>query len=321
MTASRPVRQWPEPGRGWIAWAPSTWSCGPGIWTDLSRARLEGHRPARDRWPDLDVSSVDDLLYLPPVREELRDERDRRAAEWVEEGLAVLVQIQPGEACEVEGTRKIVDLLPALLEGDVDALGAVPRGTPALWPLVPGLTDRPELQEEGCALLGSRGGERVQVVVPEIPVPIRRRLAEASSDAFDALFHPGTITERELVRTAWRHGLFPFLARSPVGSARTVRNREIAEVLALVAELTIRLGQPMAEAQVILRAARGAEASSRDLAALVREGNLRVLDWLDPRAAEIVEELVVDETASRLDELMESYVEGAAPGRSPQTLS
>jgi hypothetical protein len=308
VTASRPARQRPEPGRAWIAWSPSSWSCGPELWTDLARGRLEGHRPFREQLPELDLLGVDDLLYVPPVRKDLRQERDRWVAEAVETGAPVLVQVLPGEACEVVGVRTIVDLLPALLDGDPGRLASLGEGGVALWAIVPGLTDGPELQEEVCALLEERGLVGLQVLVPEIPSVLRRRLGESSPEVFDALFHASPLTERGLVRIAHRHGLAPFMARRPVGHPRIVRNREIAAVLAQVAELTIRLGDPMAEAQVFLRAARGAEASQRDLVALVREGNLQLLEWVDSRTVEIVEELARDGTHSRLDDLMARYL-------------
>ena len=293
------------------------------MWTNVARNRIEETRRPRDILPDLDVDGLDDLFYVPPVAEGLRGVRDDFLRRLAGDRVPVLAQLLPGETCDVEGVRVVVDLLPVLLLGDVDRLHVVEGRRTVVWPLIPGCTDRLDLQEEGCAVLASLGVRTLLVVAPEVSAALRRRWAE-QGDAFDELFHGGPASERELVRCAARHGLAAFPERDPVGSPRTVRNRRIGAVLALIGELSSRMGDPTSLAQTFLRAARGAETTRRDLVALVREGNLGLLEWVDSRTEEVVSTVSEGEVPDLLASLFERYSgagSGGSEGRSssPQT--
>ncbi len=65
---------------------------------------------------------------------------------------------------------------------------------------------------------------------------------------------------------------------------RGARNRELAAALAEAGDLWLRLGRSEPEGEALLAAARHVDATSLDLAALAREGNLGIVDWLSPVA-------------------------------------
>jgi len=86
--------------------------------------------------------------------------------------------------------------------------------------------------------------------------------------------------------------------------------RLAATELAQTAELWLRLGRSEAAGEDLLRAARWVERSARDLRALVREGNLEVLPWLDSRSRGVVEDLVAERTPRLRTELAVEYLGG-----------
>ncbi|MFP3939867.1 MAG: hypothetical protein ACLF0P_06135 [Thermoanaerobaculia bacterium] len=331
-TPPRPARLVPEPDRFWIRYAPRRWPAAPVgdfRWLELARGRLgpsgEAYLGAgapetgAPRPPELppgasslegdplpvDGSDLfgfpgpgpfDDVVHVPPVAAEHRRTRDRVAARVAAEGTPVLVQLLPGEASpEAEGVVAVYDLLQALLAGRPAALDTLPVGSWAAWPLVPGLTDDPELQEEGCRRLEEAGAAGVQAVVPELTPAERRRLYEAvaagrDEAVFDALFHGPAPDPRAFARTARRHGLGVFfprpLPRPPLAGAA---EREAAGLLALAGEICLRLGE-VGRGQAFLRAARWIDRTDYDLRALAREGNLPVLHWLEGESRQVVEE-------------------------------
>jgi len=307
---TRTVRQLPEPVRFWIAHGPRSWRCAGGLWSDLANGRLEGLGRATAELPELEAD-VDDLFYLPQVAPELAGVRDRLAASLIEAGTPVLVQLRPGERPELPGAEVIYDLLDALLGDELASLGAVPAGANTVWPLIPGITDHPELWDEGLERLAAAGVRRVQGLALELGPRARRRLAEGREEhVFDALFHGSVPSERGFARHVARHGLEPFLPRPRTGvSPRRVNNRQIAARLALAGELWLRLGRPVNAGQALFRAARGAESTHHDLVGLAREKNLEVMDWLDKSAAEVVREIVLEGRSSLLEELRGEYLE------------
>jgi len=309
--STRPIRQIPEPARFWIGDAPRSWRPTDSLWSDLARVRLEGLKPQPEAgFPGLDVSHVEELLYLPPVASELAQERDRAIAEFVEAGVSVLVQLTPGEPLPAAPVTVVYDLLVPLLEGDLEIFTLLPEGSAAAWPLIAGLTDRPETWDEACELLARAKVKTVQPVILELSPRARRRLAEDREDeTFDALFHSTPPTERSFSRIAHRYGLRPFIERPAIaGPARRLSNRRLGTRLALIGEIWMRLGRPTVAGQAFFRAARGAESTVYDLAALAREKNLGVLGWLDAGAMEVITQFVEEGTTPLLAELEAEYL-------------
>lgn len=306
----RPRRQLPEPARFWIVYAPKSWSVAGGAWSDLAAGKLAGLRARGGKTlPAIDAAGLDDLLYLPPVAPELAAERERLAAELIEAGVPIRVQLVPGEETEVPVAQRIYDLLRPLLAGETGALERLPAGAPAVWPLLAGVTDAPELWEAGCRRLAAAGPRVVQPVALALEPLDRRALAEGRDErVYDRLFHGERPSERVFSRHAAGHGLAPFLDRPPTGAGRRRRNRRLAAELALAGELWLRLDRPPAAGQALLRAARGADGTRHDLAALAREDNLHVLPWLDRRGAELVRDVVRRDAATLVAELLADYL-------------
>ncbi len=320
-TAARekPPRQLPEPARFWIAHAPRRWHSAGGFWTDLAHARIRGFRTTGGApLPELEGGGFDDVFQLPPVRPELRTDRDALAAALVRSGTPVLAQLLPGERAPLPGVVVVYDLLRPLLDGELTGLDELAQGTTAVWPLVAGLTDRPELWEEGCERLAAAGVGCVQATAVELDPELRSRLArERGDEVFDALFHGPPPSERDFSRCAHAHGLRVFMPRPETGSSpRRIRNRQLASRLALAGELWLRLDRSVASGQALFRAARGAESTRHDLAALVREDNVTVMNWLSTLSAELIVEVVTRDRSTLLEELLEEYLEGAQEGGS-----
>ncbi|HTQ80302.1 MAG TPA: hypothetical protein VMM92_09915, partial [Thermoanaerobaculia bacterium] len=215
----------------------------------------------------------------------------------------------------------IYDLLPALLRRDLAPLALLPPGAAAVWPLVPGFSDDPGFWEEAAALLASRQVACLQALPPQLDPADRRRLVELGGEGiFDAVFHGGGAgavrdgvvpAERSFARLAGRWGLAPFLPR-PLPRPPILRgeNRRLAGVLALVAELWLRLGRPVGQGQGLYAMARQVDRTGYDLAALAREGNLGVLSWLDGTGREVALELATAGRSSLLASLLAEYAGG-----------
>jgi hypothetical protein len=245
---------------------------------------------------------------------------------------------EPGEAGE-PGAVLVLDLLAALLPGgDIGDIGDVGEdGLPALgvagaaglaalaplaplapvaaavWPLLRGITDDPRLWERYCERLAAAGLPCLQALVPAFGPGDRRRLAQGQPEgAFAALFHRQhgqPPAERDFARVAHRRGLAPFLPRPlprlPLGRRE---NRRIAGQLALIAELWLRLGRPVEQAQSLFRAARWLDATAYDAGSLSREGNLGVVTALDPLARRAADEAAAGGEPALLGELMAEYL-------------
>lgn len=308
---TRAVRQFPEPGRFWIAYSPRSWRCAGTPWTDLANNRLGGFQGVTiEMLPAFEVADLDDFLLLPPVMEGLENERDRLAGHLIEQRVPVLLELRPGESSDVAQARKIYDLLGPLLRGDLDQFKRLPAGSAAVWPLLPGLTDDPEIWDEGLGLLAAVGVSCVQPMAVELLPRERRHLAEGrDDDVFDALFHGPLPSERAFARHVDHHGLEVFMRRPPAGGTpRVENNRRIAADLALAGELWRRLGRSVSSGQSLFRAARGAESTSHHLMALAREKNLVVMEWLDAKSLAVIEEIVREGRAQLLQELMDEYL-------------
>ncbi len=340
----------PEPGHLWIRFAPKAWE-GPELpWLDLAAGRLgrSGPRgaaslPAANAGGQaglMDLGAggdggaaagppLDDVLVLPPVPDHLAGWRDALAEHVLAAGTPVLVQLLPHDetrltrppASEEPGAVIVVDLLAALLATGPAPAEELPSqvaltvgaSAVAVFPLLPGITDDPELWERCCQALAAAGIGCLQAVVPAFGPGDRRRLAQGQpAGAFAALFHRQhrqPAAERDLARVAHRHGLAPFLPRplprSPLGRRE---NRRIAGQLALAAELWLRLGRPVEQAQALFRAARWLDATGYDAGSLCREGNLGVVTALDPVARRAVAEAAADGEPALLGELMAEYL-------------
>ncbi len=314
MSVLRVVRHHPEPGRFWIAASPRSWNAARGPWTDLAVGRLlgvQGRPPAA--LPEAPAIDLDDLFYLPPVDPSLVEERDRLVGRLGEAGIPLLAQAVPGESApEVEAPSIVIyDLAEPLLSGDLEGLRHLPAGSVAVWPLIAAVTDGAEFCDRGCELLAAAGVRCVQPLAVDLDPVTRRSLAEERGDerVFAALFHGPAPCEREFSRAAHAHDLEVFLRRPPTGySPRRVGNRRLAAGLALAGELWLRLERSESRGQALLRAARGAEAAAYDLTALVREGNLTVMNWIDDASVELLAELVNSGRSSLLDSLLEDYL-------------
>lgn len=307
--AARPTVRAPEPGFLWIRYAPRGWPAPPAPWLDLARGGLgapgaEADDGAAAALPELAGAPFDDVVWLPPVPAALRDERDRLAARLLAAGTPVLVQALPGERVALPAATVVFDLAAVLLAGSGDggrdalppalaaALSGLPAGSAALWPLVSGLTDRPELVAAGLDALAAAGVAIVQPVAPRLAPADRRRLAAAAGDgAFDRLFHGGEPDERAFARAAAARGLGFLvprpLPRPPLSGAQ---NRRVAGWLAVAADLWLRLGRPPSQGQAFFRAARWADETGYDLLALAREGNLGVVAEVDAASRALIEE-------------------------------
>lgn len=308
---TRTVRQMPEPARFWIAHVPRSWRFCSEPWTDLARATLSGFKKTADdtELPNFDFKGLDDLFYIPPVDEPLVEDRDRLAASLVEAEIPPLVQLRPGESCDVEGVEIVYDLLPVLLSGEVEGFFELPEGAACAWPLVAGVTDQSESWDEGCFLLAKKKARCAHPIVVELEAKQRRKLAEERGDeTFDALFHGEPPTERQFARIATEHGLDTFFPRPVTGHSQRVRqNRRFAAYLALAGEVSLRLHE-VGQGQALLRAARGAESSQHDLEALAREKNLRVMDWIDTHGLKLIDELVEEGESTFFRDLMDRYL-------------
>jgi len=312
----------PEPERLWIRHAPRAWPAAPlaeGAWLDLVRGVLGAPgKPVAEVPLALPDGPFDDVLYLPPVRPGLAAARDRAVATVLAAGTPVIVQLVPGDdPSPMEGAVAVYDLLGPLLEGRTADLERLPAGGVAAWPLLSGLTDGPELVEEGCRRLAAAGVEVVQGVAPGLPAAQRRSLlerleaagqGERAEAAFEPLFHGPGVDPTIFARVAHRHGLSPFLARPlPRPPLTGAGQREAAGLLALAGELHLRLGDE-ARSQASFRAARFLDRTGYNVRALVREGNLAVLPWLDPEARAIVEEWAATGRSESVEALEAEYL-------------
>ncbi len=305
-------RQRAEPAGFWIRYRPARWPGPEDPWLDLAAAGLGVSRPGAPlEAPAARIEALDDHVYLPPVAPDRRADRDRLVATLAANDLPVLVQLLVGEAPVPGATVTVFDPLPLLLDGDLEALAALPAGSTVVWGLVAGLSDGADTCQRGLERLARAATARVVAVVPELEPRQKRQLAGSDERAFARLFHGEPPSEREFARRAAAAGLATRFDRppSPAGTPRP-GNRLVAARLAQVADLWLRLGRPEADAQELFRAARWIEAADHDLAALEREGNLGVLGWLSDKARLQVEASLTAGMPPLLSELEREYLTG-----------
>ena len=327
---ARWAEQLPDPGRFWIRYAPRTWEPPEHPWVHLAEARLgewgrtvsQKIAPAAESISALESladTPLDDVLYLPPVPSRRAAARDKLASSRLVDGTPVVIQLLPGDESTVpavSGVAFVYDLLAALLARDLDRLACFehPARAIAVWPLIAGLTDDPELWDAGCARLAAAGVRCVQAITPVLEPAGRRRLAdrfgkEREEEVFDALFHREPPPERDFARSAHRHGLDPFLRRPlPRPPVLRIENRRLGGALALLAELWLRVGRPEVQGQSFYRAARWIDQTAYDVAALERDGNLAVLPF-DAASRAVVADLLETGESSLLETLLAEYVE------------
>jgi hypothetical protein len=258
--------------------------------------------------------ALDDVVYLAPVAQDFEALRRRVAAAQGDRGTPVLYQLLPGQVppSELVGTA-VYDLLPALLDarrgdaGALDSLASLPVGSTAIWPLIAGISDDPARWREGCEALASAGVAVCQPLVLHLKPRQRRRLAEQlDEDAFSALFHRSAPSERDFAVSAAQAGLCPFLPRPlPRPPFQHPQNRRMAAELALIGELWHRLGHTGSRGAAFYRASRWLDATTYDVAALAREGNLEVIEPLDAASRQAVRECL-EESKSRIRRELEA---------------
>jgi hypothetical protein len=316
---ARPISQLPEPGRFWVRYVPRAWERPDRPWLHLATGRLGewAHRGASRVASVESLADIplDDVLYLPPVPAKRGTVRDEAATAHLVNGTPVLVQLFPGDESKippVQGVAFVFDLLAVLMDRELGKLDRLPTGAAVVWPLIPGLSDDPALWDEGCRRLALAGARCAQALSPTLVPADRRRLLDELDDSdqvFEALFHRESPPERDFARVAHRHGLDPFLprplARTPIVGRE---NRRLGEILALIAELWLRLGRPVEQGQAFYRAARWVDETTYDLEALAREGNLAVLKAFDERSRALVGEVVDTGESELLSELLAEYV-------------
>ena len=309
----RPVVQLPEPSRLWVRFSPRIWPAAPGLWTHLGRLGLgkggqSGGAPPTA--PDLRLPPLDDVLYLPPVAQELTAYRNEIAAAHGERGTPVLAQVLPGEEALTGTAVTVYDLLASLLAGQPEILADLPPGSVAVWPLLAGLTDGTKTLERGLSAAARAGVAVVQAVSLDLEPSEKRRLATSlGGGAFHGLFHRPRAREGKVDRAAAARGLEPFLPRPlPSPPQFGAGNRRLAGLLALAGELWQRLERPPARGQRLFRAARWVDDTRHDLEAMVQGGNLGIVSELEGEPRRLVEEAVQEGRSSLLEKLRTAYL-------------
>lgn len=306
----RPVVQLPEPSKLWVRFTPRGWPAAGGLWIHLGRGALGKAGGATAPAPRSSGPPLDDLLYLPPVPEDLAGYRNEVAAAHREQGTPVLVQLLPGEEAPAEGVA-VYDPLAILLAGRLEDLGQVPAGAVVLWPLVPALTDGKDLQARGLEILAEAGAKVLQVLSLDLDPRDKRRLARHGSEAaYQGLFHRPRPQEQPYDRATAAAGLEPFLDRPlPDGPlASLALQRRLAGRAALAGELSLRLERSPADADALFRAARWLDSTHRDLESLVREGNLGIVPDLQGDPGTLVREEIGGEGGRFVAALVNDYL-------------
>jgi len=262
--------------------------------------------------------TLDDLLYLPPTAPEARSNRDRLVETLTDRGIPILMQLREEQQPEGVGTA-VYDILESVLDRDLDRLRELPRGSAVVWPLIAGYSDSVELWRSAIDLFVAAQVKCVQGIVLDLDAADRRRIVDKAGDrGFDALFHGPRPSEREFSRRVADAGLRPFLPRPVPSRPRWLHsNRRLAEILYLCAEIWLRLDLPEASGQALFAAARRVDSERHDLTNLCREGNLNIVEWLDPMSREIIEGWSRDQKSTTLDSLMERYLGETTTDQTP----
>ena len=300
-----------DPARFWIRYRPRRWPGASWFWVDLSSGQLGGSRSRADGLPkEWRGPAIDDVVYLPPVPEALRSDRDALVRSLIKQDTPILVQLGAFERPAIPEVS-VFDLFEPLLSNDLDALARLPEGSTVIWPLVAGYTDSESIFEQGLECLRKSGVRVVQSVAVQLEPSQRRRIVERSGEeGFEALFHGAPPLERELDRLSVDFGFEIVMARPvPRNPNRLRSNRSLAEVLYRYAEVWLGLGRSEAKAQSIYASARRLDNESHDIGSLCREGNLNIVEWLDTDSARIVQEWVDTGRSTDLTEIEAAYAD------------
>lgn len=313
---SRRIVRWQriliDPARLWIRFVPRSWPWPREAVTDLRRPTLHAARRGVSGSFEIEaeLNGLDDVVWIPPVAGESARSRAELADHLSEQGIPWIDHRLPGGDSEASSGRVVVDVLSLLMPGKVDELSRVPGDSWVLWPLIPGVTDRPRLVERGLRLLRESRVRGVHGLALELTARQRRMLAEqGGEDVFDALFHGARSSERAFAAQAHGAGLEVFLARPTPRAARLAGNRTLAGALHRAGLLWTRLQRSPAQGEAFLAAARRIDESGHDIGRIIQEGNLGIVDWLSPEAREILQAVAMQDSKPKLlSELEREYL-------------
>ncbi len=306
------IEQTPDLGRCWVRYAFRPWPGSSDLWLDLfSRGLGQGPGKGTDLDEPVIVGSLDDVAYLPPVDGSQEGFRKQLAERLGSAGSPVLAQSLPGTELVSSGATEIYDVLQAVATGDLAKLDTVPSGAAVVWPLISGYTVDVGIRENGLSRLAAAGVTFVQGIAADLPPSDRRRVVRvAGEQGFERLFHGQAPSEREFAAAVHRSGMEPFLRRPlPLAPTRLVHNRRLAELLASIGELWLRLGRAESRGQVFYRDARWVDRDTHDLMVLAREGNLGVVTWLDDDSRRAIQEIAARDESTLFQELRREYLE------------
>jgi hypothetical protein len=312
----------PSPFRGWIRWRPRNWPAAPSPYFDLATRRIvwpDESAPAAAPLPN-DLPRRPGLVWLPPLAAARRAELDALRSRLADAGCTVVELALAEGASDGAGRTVWIEPLAAWLAGRDPRTWAREAGRAAAGaeigvavPLVAGITPEGEALDAWLEATRALTPFAVVGVSAELSPFDRRRLVESlGEEAFEAVFHGRPQRESEFARRVAAHALRTLPRRLMLASLtpRSTRNLELAGALWEAAELALRLGESEAECAALFAAARRLEASSLDIAALAREGNLGVFEWPSPTTRELVEELAARGRAERLDQLRRAWARG-----------
>ena len=315
-----------DPERLWVRFTPKGWPLRDGWMTDLRTAADPGRARASTRDSSVPepghLEALDDLLWLPAVEPTERSRRDRWIERAVEAGVPVLVQHSATEAIEPRaGVVPMLDLFETLASGDLDALPTTtgPATTEpgvVVWPLVAGWTDQAACVSEGLGALKARGFRTVVGVRVELtPIELRELADRVPPEGYERLFHAPPADRQEFARSVDGAGLDPFFERPlPAEPALLRRNRRLAAGLFRTGELWLAVERDELVGQAFFRAARWVDESPKDIEALALEGNLGIVEWLEPPIDGVIDELARNRDSTLLAELREEYLHGRSEG-------
>jgi len=300
----------PDPLHFWIGLAPPSWPGDQGLWVDLARGGLgAASKVTTEITGQWRTEPPGDVVYLPPVGEDLESQRSRLAESLRNLGVPVLIQRHVGADLAADPESVVFDPLETLLAGKLEYLVGLPAGAKVVWPLIAGLTDDRAQCEEGLAALVEAGVEHVQPLALDLAPADKRRLVErAGEGAFHALFHGEQPSERLFSCLAAARGFGPFLPRPLPAAGVRRENRRLGEQLATAGELWLRVGRSESGGQDLYRSARWVDRENHDLPALCREGNLGVFPWLDPLSFQVITDFVTTGTATLVRDLEAEYL-------------
>jgi len=276
--------------------------CEDAAWVDLATGRLMPGSSTRSGAGRQEEPT--DLVYLPAAAADQIAQVEEARTICSEGGVPTLAHVIVGLESAIESGSSddylVADPLHALLGGDLERLGRIRDTELAIWPLLPGVTDSEGLVAEGLERLSGAGVTCVVPVTAQIDPGSARAVTELyGEELFTALFHPGSVDLRPVLRAIARRGMDFVPPRPGFRSGREFERRVAAELTA-IAELMLLLEESPATAQEFFRAAAWFEATHHDVAAMVREGNLELVPALGAALRPVVEELAQGAERSRV---------------------